>query len=328
MPEATTSILLTGGAGYIGAATADALIAAGMRVVILDDLSSGHVDTIPNEASFQTGSYGESAKVEELLRDARIDAIIHCGAKSIVAESSEHPERYFANNVQASLNLLDAASNIGVKRFVFSSSAAVYGAPSSSTISEATPLNPVNPYGATKVAFELALRSYAEAHGMWSIALRYFNVGGSTERVRERHNPETHLLPRLLHAAESGAPFEMYGNDYATPDGSALRDYIHVADVAAANLAAVNYLLSEHTAPGHTAVNIGSGVGTSVKQAISAVERASKRSVNLEVHPRRAGDPPRLIADITRAVSLLNWRPRQSETTRIIRSLIDQNLAD
>jgi UDP-glucose-4-epimerase GalE len=322
MSESTTSILLTGGAGYIGAATADALIAAGMRVVILDDLSSGHTDTIPNEASFKTGSYGEADKMEELLRDARIDVIVHCGAKSIVAESDEHPDRYFANNVEGSLNLLNAACNVGVKRIVFSSSAAVYGAPTSSTINEATPLSPVNTYGATKVAFELALRSFADAYEMQSVSLRYFNVAGSTERVRERHDPETHLLPRLIHAAESGEPFQIYGNDYATPDGSALRDYVHVADVAAANLAAVNYLLRDGAPVGHTAVNIGSGVGTSVKQAISAVERATKRTVNVEVQPRRAGDPPRLIADITRAVALLNWRPRQSETTRIIRSLI------
>ena len=322
MSERETSVLLTGGAGYVGAATADALLADGHRVVILDDLSSGHTDTIPNEASFKTGSYGETDKMEELLRDARIDVIVHCGAKSIVAESDEHPDRYFANNVQASLNLLNAACNIGVKRMVFSSSAAVYGAPTSSTINEATPLNPVNTYGATKVAFELALRSFADAYEMQSVSLRYFNVAGSTERVRERHDPETHLLPRLIHAAESGEPFFIYGNDYATPDGSALRDYVHVADVAAANLAAVNYLLRDGAPTGHNAVNIGSGVGTSVKQAISAVERATKRTVNVQVQPRRAGDPPRLIADITRAVALLNWRPRQSETTRIIRSLI------
>jgi UDP-glucose 4-epimerase len=322
MSERETSVLLTGGAGYVGAATADALLADGHRVVILDDLSSGHTDTIPNEASFKTGSYGETDKMEELLRDARIDVIVHCGAKSIVAESDEHPDRYFANNVQASLNLLNAACNIGVKRMVFSSSAAVYGAPTSSKINEATALAPVNTYGATKVAIELALRSFADAYEMQSISLRYFNVAGSTERVRERHDPETHLLPRLIHAAESGEPFFIYGNDYATPDGSALRDYVHVADVAAANLAAVNYLLRDGAPTGHNAVNIGSGVGTSVKQAISAVERATKRTVNVQVQPRRAGDPPRLIADITRAVALLNWRPRQSETTRIIRSLI------
>ena len=322
MSEQKNSVLLTGGAGYIGAATADALLADGHRVVILDDLSSGHTDTIPNEASFKTGSYGETDKMEELLRDARIDVIVHCGAKSIVAQGEEHPDRYFANNVQASLNLLNAACNVGVRRMVFSSSAAVYGAPTSSTINEATPLAPVNTYGATKVAFELALRSFADANEMRSLSLRYFNVAGSTERVRERHDPETHLLPRLIRAAESGEQFSIYGNDYATPDGSALRDYVHVADVAAANLAAVNYLLRDGAPIGHNAVNIGSGVGTSVKQAISSVERATKRTVNVEVQPRRAGDPPRLIADITRAVSLLNWRPRQSETTRIIRSLI------
>ncbi|MFM8176794.1 MAG: UDP-glucose 4-epimerase GalE [Candidatus Limnocylindrus sp.] len=322
MSERETAVLLTGGAGFIGAATADALLADGHRVVILDDLSSGHTDTIPNEASFKTGNYGETGKVEELLRDARIDVIVHCGAKSIVAEGDEHPDRYFANNVQSSLNLLNAACNVGVKRMVFASSAAVYGAPTSSTISEATPLVPVNTYGATKVAFELALRSFADAYELQALSLRYFNVAGSTERVRERHEPETHLLPRLIRAAESGEPFSIYGNDYATPDGSALRDYVHVADVAAANLAAVNYLLRDGAPVGHTAVNIGSGVGTSVKQAISAVERATKRTVNVEVQPRRAGDPPRLIADITRAVALLNWRPRQSETTRIIRSLI------
>ena len=293
MSERGTSVLLTGGAGYVGAATADALLADGHRVVILDDLSSGHTDTIPNEASFKTGSYGETDKMEELLRDARIDVIVHCGAKSIVAESDEHPDRYFANNVQASLNLLNAACNIGVKRMVFSSSAAVYGAPTSSTINEATALAPVNTYGATKVAFELALRSFADAYEMQSVSLRYFNVAGSTERVRERHDPETHLLPRLIHAAESGEPFFIYGNDYATPDGSALRDYVHVADVAAANLAAVNYLLRDGAPTGHNAVNIGSGVGTSVKQAISAVERATKRTVNVQVQPRRAGDPPR-----------------------------------
>ncbi|MFM8813897.1 MAG: UDP-glucose 4-epimerase GalE [Candidatus Limnocylindrus sp.] len=322
MSERETAVLLTGGAGFIGAATADALLADGHRVVILDDLSSGHTDTIPNEASFKTGGYGETDKMEELLRDARIDVIVHCGARSIVAEGDEHPDRYFANNVQSSLNLLNAACNVGVKRMVFASSAAVYGAPTSSTISEATPLVPVNTYGATKVAFELALRSFADAYELQALSLRYFNVAGSTERVRERHEPETHLLPRLIRAAESGEPFSIYGNDYATPDGSALRDYVHVADVAAANLAAVNYLLRDGAPVGHTAVNIGSGVGTSVKQAISAVERATKRTVNVEVQPRRAGDPPRLIADITRAVALLNWRPRQSETTRIIRSLI------
>jgi len=315
-------VLLTGGAGYIGAATADALIAAGHQVVILDDLSSGHLDSIPNAASFKKDTYNDATRTEGLLRDARIDLIFHCGAKSIVSESVAFPERYFNANVQGSLNLLDAALNVGVRSFIFSSSAAVYGSPFSTSINEEVPLAPVNPYGATKAAFEYALESYAKAHDFRALSLRYFNVAGSTDRISERHDPETHLFPRLLNAATSGDAFELYGNDYATPDGTALRDYVHITDVAAANLAAVTHLAKESTGPGYNVVNIGSGVGTSVKEAIAAVERTTKRTVNVQLKARRDGDPPRLIADISRAISLLGWKPRQSEATRIVRSLL------
>ena len=270
MSEPSTTILLTGGAGYVGAATADALLASGYQVVVLDDFSTGHVDTIPNAASFRTGSYGDVTRVENLLYTARIGAVVHCGAKSIVAESAEQPELYFNVNVQASLNLLDAVRNAGITAFVFSSSAAVYGSQSALYLDEDLPSDPINPYGATKVAFELALRSYAESSDLRAMALRYFNVAGSTKRISERHAPETHLVPRLMHAAQSGVPFELYGADYPTPDGSALRDYVHVADVAAANVAAVTFLMKESTKPGYAAVNIGSGVGTSVKEAIRA----------------------------------------------------------
>ena len=322
MTEPGATILLTGGAGYVGAATADALLAAGYQVVVLDNLSTGHVESIPNAASAQTGDYGDSNRVEQLLHTARIDAVVHCGAKSIVSESAEQPELYFNVNVQASISLLDAVRNAGINAFVFSSSAAVYGAQPALYLGEDLPSDPINPYGATKVAFELALRSYAEASELRAVALRYFNVAGSTGRISERHTPETHLVPRLLHAAQSGAPFELYGADYATPDGSALRDYVHVSDVAAANVAAVKYALKDSTKPGHAAINIGSGVGTSVKEAISAVERSTKRTINVQIKPRRAGDPPRLVADISRAGSLLGWKPRQSEITRIVRSLL------
>jgi UDP-glucose-4-epimerase GalE len=322
MTEPVATILITGGAGYVGAATADALLAAGYQVVVLDDFSTGHVDTIPNAASFRTGSYGDSTRVENLLYTARISAVVHCGGKSVVSESSEQPELYFSVNVQASLNLLESVRNAGINAFVFSSSAAVYGTQSSVSLSEDLPTAPINPYGATKVAFELALRSYAEASELRVVALRYFNVAGSTERISERHTPETHLVPRLLHAAQSGEPFELYGADYATPDGSALRDYVHLSDVAAANVAAVQHLLKDSTKPGYAAVNIGSGVGTSVKEAISAVERSTKRTINVQIKPRRAGDPPRLVADISRAASLLGWKPRQSEITRIVRSIL------
>ncbi|NQW56886.1 MAG: UDP-glucose 4-epimerase GalE, partial [Chloroflexi bacterium] len=283
MTEPGATILLTGGAGYVGAATADALLAAGYQVVVLDDLSTGHVEFIPNAASSQIGSYGDSNRVVQLIHTAQIDAVVHCGAKSVVSESAEQPELYFSVNVQASLNLLEAVRNAGINAFVFSSSAAVYGTQPSLNLSEELPPDPINPYGATKVAFELALRSYAEAGELRAVALRYFNVAGSTEQISERHTPETHLVPRLLHAAQSGEPFELYGDDYATPDGSALRDYVHLSDVAAANVAAVKYVLKDSTKPGYAAINIGSGVGTSVKEAISAVERSTKRTINVQI---------------------------------------------
>lgn len=315
------TILVTGGAGYIGAASVDALIAAGHRIVILDDLSAGHADAVPNEASSVVGSYADADRIQSLLRDARIDTILHIGALSIVAESLVQPERYFKTNLVGSITLLDAAVAVGVKRFVFSSSAAVYGAPSSSVLHEELPLAPINPYGATKAAFEQVLRAYASAHGIAAHALRYFNVAGATERVSERHSPETHLLPRLMRAALAGEPFELYGNDYATPDRTAIRDYVHVADVAAAHVAAVERLGAADEA-GFGAINIGSGAGTSVREAIAAIERASGATIDVRQHPRRPGDPPRLVADISRAQSLLRWRPRQSDINRIVKSLL------
>lgn len=316
------TILITGGAGYIGAASADALLEAGHRVVILDDLSTGHLDLVPNAASSITGSYADAEKVGDLVRSARVDAVLHCAARSIVSDSMERPERYYRDNLVGSLNLLDAIRAAGVRRFVFSSSAAVYGAAPAASIREDSPLSPINPYGATKAAFEHALRSYALAHGIQGIALRYFNVAGSTERVRERHDPETHLLPRIVAAALAGAPFHLYGADYPTPDGTALRDYVHVADVAAAHVAAFASLQGRGEEAHFAALNIGSGIGTSVREAIAAIERATKRQLDVRVGPRRPGDPPRLIADIGLAASSIGWRPRQSGIDRIVRSLV------
>lgn len=315
------TILVTGGAGYIGAASAIALIAAGHRVVILDDLSTGHADTIPNEASSVVGSFADGDRMQSLLRDARIDTILHIGALSIVAESVGQPERYFKTNLVGSIALLDAAIAVGVKRLIFSSSAAVYGASSSNVLHEELPLAPVNPYGATKAAFEQVLRAYAAAHGLNAIALRYFNVAGATEHVSERHHPETHLLPRLMNAAQTGVPFELYGSDYTTPDRTAIRDYVHVADVAAAHVAATEKVATEG-GQGFTALNIGSGAGTSIREAIKAIEKASGARIEVQERPRRAGDPPRLVADISRAQSQLGWRPRQSDINRIVKSLL------
>jgi UDP-glucose-4-epimerase GalE len=315
------TILVTGGAGYIGAASANALITAGHRVVILDDLSAGHADTIPNEASSVIGSYADGDRMQSLLREARVDTVLHIGALSIVADSVAQPERYFKANLVGSITLLDAAIAVGVKRLIFSSSAAVYGASSSNVLHEDLPLAPVNPYGATKAAFEQVLRAYAEAHGLHAIALRYFNVAGATELVAERHHPETHLLPRLMSAALTGAPFELYGNDYATPDRTAIRDYVHVADVAAAHLAAIEKLAAAE-GQGFSAINIGSGAGTSIREVIKAIEKAAGVRIEVQEHPRRAGDPPRLVADISRARSELGWRPRQSDINRIVKSLL------
>jgi len=259
--------------------------------------------------------------MQSLLRDARIDTILHIGALSIVADSVAQPERYFKANLVGSIALLDAAIAVGIKRFIFSSSAAVYGASSSNVLHEELPLVPVNPYGATKAAFEQVLLAYAQAHGLTAIALRYFNVAGATELVSERHNPETHLLPRLMNAALTGVPFELYGNDYATPDRTAVRDYVHVADVAAAHLAAIEKLSTEG-AHGFSAINIGSGAGTSIREVIKAIEKASGARIAVQEQPRRAGDPPRLVADISRAQSQLGWRPRQSDINRIVKSLL------
>ena len=211
---------------YFGAASADALIAAGHRVVILDDLSTGHAELLPNEASAITGTYTDRERVGDLLRDARIDAILHCAAKSIVSDSVEHPERYYRDNLIGSLNLLDAAMAAGIKRIVFSSSAAVYGAAQTSVLGEESAIAPINPYGATKAAFEHAMRSYAGANGAKTFALRYFNVAGATERVRERHQPETHLLPRIVEATLAGGTFSLFGTDYATPDGKIGRAHV------------------------------------------------------------------------------------------------------
>ena len=315
------TVLITGGAGYIGAVSANALIAAGHRVVILDDLSAGHADTIPNEASSVVGSYADGDRMQSLLRDARIDTILHIGALSIVAESVAQPERYFKANLVGSIALLDAAIAVGVKHLIFSSSAAVYGAPSASVLHEEIPLAPVNPYGATKAAFEQVLRAYSAAHGLTATALRYFNVAGATELVSERHNPETHLLPRLMSAALAGEPFPIYGNDYATPDRTAVRDYVHVADVAAAHLAAIEKFAALGS-QGFSAINIGSGAGTSIREAIKAIEKASGARVDVQEQPRRAGDPPRLVADISKAQGQLGWRPRQSDINRIVKSLL------
>jgi UDP-glucose 4-epimerase len=301
-------VLVTGGAGYVGSVSVERLLEAGHEVVILDDLSTGHREAVPDGASIEVGSYGEQATIARLLRGSRVDAILHCAARSLVGESVRDPARYYRDNVAGGIVLLEAARQAGVGRVVFSSTAAVYGIPESSPIPETAPLRPINPYGETKRTFEGALRFYGEAYGLRSVSLRYFNVAGATERNGELHDPETHLIPNVLRAAETGRPITLFGDDYPTPDGTCIRDYIHVADLADAHLLAL-----EATAPVDSRTdaalvcNLGIGGGFSVREVVQAASAIVGRRIPETMGPRRAGDPPVLIAAADRAREILGW---------------------
>jgi UDP-glucose 4-epimerase len=316
-------ILVTGGAGYVGSVSVEALVEAGHEVVVLDDLSTGHRSAVPDRASLVVGSYGRTDDVAELLSNARIEAILHCGARSLVAESQAEPTRYYRDNVVGGVALLDAAIRVGVRRFVFSSTAAVYGIPASSPIREDAPLRPINTYGETKRAFEGALAAYGTGYGLRSVTLRYFNVAGATERNGEDHDPETHLIPRVLRAAEEGSPVPIFGDDYPTPDGTCVRDFIHVLDLAEAHLLAL-----DATAPNDPrtdtplVLNLGSGGGFSVREVVRAAETAVGHAIDREVAPRRAGDPPVLVASAERAGAVLGWRSSRSDLRWMIESAL------
>jgi len=301
-------VLLTGGAGYVGSVSVERLVEAGHEVVVLDDLTTGHRESVPDSVSLEVGSYGDADLMDRLLERARVDAILHCAARSLVGESVRDPARYYRDNVAGGIVLLEAARRADVGRIVFSSTAAVYGVPEASPIPEDAPLRPINTYGETKRTFEGALRFYGEAYGLRSVSLRYFNVAGATERSGELHDPETHLIPNVLRAAETGAPITLFGDDYPTPDGTCIRDYIHVADLADAHLAAL-----EATAPDDprtaTALvcNLGIGAGFSVRQVVDAAAAVVGRPIPESIGPRRAGDPPILVAAPDRARALLGW---------------------
>jgi UDP-glucose 4-epimerase len=301
-------VLVTGGAGYVGSVSVERLIAAGHEVVVLDDLTTGHRESVPAVASLEVGSYGDADLLERLLERARVDAILHCAARSLVGESVREPARYYRDNVSGGIVLLEAARQANVGRIVFSSTAAVYGVPDATPIPEDAPLRPINPYGETKRTFEGALRFYGEAYGLRSVSLRYFNVAGATERNGELHDPETHLIPTILRAAETGAPITLFGDDYPTPDGTCIRDYIHVADLAEAHLAAL-----EATAPDDlrtsTALvcNLGIGAGFSVRQVVDAAAMVVGRPIAATTGQRRVGDPPVLVAAADRAREILGW---------------------
>jgi UDP-glucose 4-epimerase len=298
--------LVTGGAGYVGSVVAKQLLAAGHEVVVLDDLSRGHAGALPAGA--------EHAPVSLLDRDALdaplagIDAVLHFAALALVAESVEHPERYWRNNVEGTRNLLDAMRAAAVGKLVFSSTCATYGEPSTVPISEDEPTAPVNSYGASKLAVDLMLRDECVAHGLGAASLRYFNVAGASGELGEDHEPETHLIPLVLQAAAGVREhIKVFGTDYPTRDGTAVRDYVHVEDLGDAHLLALDSL-----APGrHRVYNLGSGDGYTVREVIAAVRRVTGREIPTRDEGRRAGDPPELVAAIARARSELGWEPRR-----------------
>jgi UDP-glucose 4-epimerase len=305
-----TRILVTGGAGYVGSVSAAAFIDAGHEVVVLDDLTTGHRAAVAAGATFHHDTYADARALARLLETERIEAILHCAARSLVGESIREPARYYTDNVAGGVSLLEAARAVGVGRLVFSSTAAVYGDPDSTPIPEDAPLRPINPYGESKRAFEGALRWYGRAYGIRAVSLRYFNVAGATEALGEDHDPETHLIPNVLAAAEGSRELTVFGDDYPTPDGTCIRDYIHVADLADAHLRAI-----EATTPGDPRTddflvcNLGVGGGFSIREVIAAAERAVGREIPYAVGARRAGDPPVLVASAGRAAEVLGWTP-------------------
>jgi UDP-glucose-4-epimerase GalE len=308
------AILIVGGAGYIGSHVARALRSSGYEVMIYDDLSTGF-RRLAHGFELVRGAIADEAALRPAL--ARVDTVMHFAAHAYVGESVENPRKYFRNNVAAALSLLNSALDAGIRRFVFSSSCAVYGMPLQMPIDERTPREPVNPYGASKLFFENALEAYDRAYGLHSVSLRYFNAAGADEsgEIGELHNPETHLIPLVLAAASATGPdLQIYGSDYPTPDGTCIRDYIHVSDLADAHLRALQYLETQSKEPdgGALAVNLGTGRGYSILEIVKAAEAATGRPIRRKMAPRRPGDPPILVADPATALRVLGWTAKRN----------------
>ena len=313
-------VLVTGGAGYIGSGVVEQLVDSGHTAVVYDSLYKGHRDAVHPQAEFIRADLLDAAALGSALD--RVEAVVHMAADSLVGESVSEPAKYYRNNVLAGLALLEAMRQRGVRWLVFSSTAAVYGEPARQPIEESAPAAPTNPYGETKLAFERALRWYSLAYGLRSISLRYFNAAGATARCRERHDPETHLIPLVLQAALGRLPeVTVFGTDYPTPDGTCVRDYIHVADLARAHVLALDALASGH--PGG-AYNLGcGGSGYSVNQVIEVARAVCGRRIPIRVGQRRAGDPAVLIASSGQVARDLGWTARLQDLGEIVRSAWD-----
>ena len=310
------NVLLTGGAGYIGSHVARALAAAGHRCVSVDNLSKGHRQAVTGELIVADIADGKA--LHKALRKHAIDAVIHLAAFIEAGESVREPGKYFRNNTVIGLTLLDAMRECGVGKMVFSSTAAVYGRPTRVPIEEADALVPINPYGASKLCVEYMLQAYAEAHGLGCASLRYFNVAGADPSgdIGEAHEPETHLIPRVLQVALGQAKAaEVFGDDYDTPDGTCIRDYIHVSDLAAAHVLALGAIR-----PGEVKVyNLGNGEGFSVQQVIQTCRQVTGEPIPTVVQPRRAGDSPRLVASSAKAVAELGWRAKFPDLATLVK---------
>lgn len=309
-------ILVVGGAGYIGSVTVDLLVEDDHQVTVLDSLVSGHAEAINEEAEVVQADVRDEAALNRALANHNFDAVINYGGYILVGESLQQPGRYFASNVGGAISLLNAMATYGVKRFVFSSSAAVYGEPPGVPITEDMPIRPINPYGETKAIVERMLPWYEQAFGIRHVSLRYFNASGATALRGEDHRPESHLIPNVLQVAlGKKQAFTLFGTDYPTPDGTCVRDYVHVADLADAHVRAL-----KKTETGSGAYNLGIGRGFSNREVVDAVSRVTGIEIPVEEHPRRPGDPPALVASNGLAEAELGWRPEYTDLDEIIAS--------
>lgn len=312
------AILVTGGAGYIGSVVVEDLLERGEKVVVLDNLSRGHRAAVPPEVAFYEGDIGDKNLISRIADENETDVCMHFSAWTAVGESVERPDIYYRNNTFQTTALLDALVENNVKKFVFSSTAAVFGEPQRIPIDETHPQQPTNPYGWSKFFVEKILESYDAAFGLKFVALRYFNACGATEKRGEHHDPETHLIPLVLQAAQGKREsISIFGDDYATPDGTAIRDYIHVSDLSQAHLLALKHLRGGKDSE---FINLGNGQGFSVNEVIETARKITGKTIEAKSAPRRAGDPSRLVADAKKAREVLGWNPQFPDLKPIIES--------
>jgi UDP-glucose 4-epimerase len=312
------AILVTGGAGYIGSVTVECLRAAREDVVVIDNLFRGHRQALDPDVPFYKGEIGDGALLARLLKEHDIESCVHFAALAYVGESVQDPSRYFHNNLQQGIAFMNALLQAGVRRVVFSSTCATYGETDQATLSERTPQWPVNPYGWTKLMIERLLASYDLAYQLKFVSLRYFNAAGATEKCGEHHEPESHLIPNILFTAQGEKPdVPVFGKNFSTPDGTAIRDYVHVTDLADAHIRALDRLRRGGQSD---FLNLGTGQGYSVLEVIESARQVTGRDIRVRFEPPRPGDPARLVAEASKAKSILGWEPSKSDLRSIIKS--------